>query len=133
MFIVDNLIMIKGNGFTVFINELDEVSFLIINPSLSFSTSPWGATSTDSTSTASSTDSSSSTDSLPRVIEFENLDQPENLKAAKVALKGLTGVYAFVNNLTGAVYIGSSINLAQRLVDHAVYKDTNVRLVAKMP
>ena len=45
MFIVDNLIMIKGNGFTVLINELDEVSFLIINPSLSFSTSPWGATS----------------------------------------------------------------------------------------
>src|SRR4051812_30808293 len=28
----------------------------------------------------------------------------------------------------GAVYIGSSINIAQRLVDHAVDKDTNAHL-----
>jgi len=56
------------------------------------------------------------------------LDKTKNLKAAKDALRGLAGVYAFINDITGAVYIGSSINLAKRLVDHAVYKDTNVRL-----
>ena len=36
-----------------------------------------------------------------------------------------TGV---ICNVTGAMYIGSSINMAKRLVDHAVDKDTNVRL-----
>jgi len=56
------------------------------------------------------------------------LDQTENLKAAKKALKGVAGVYAFIYNITGTVYIGSSINIAQRLVDHAVDNDTNVRL-----
>ena len=49
-------------------------------------------------------------DSLPRIIEFTNLDQPKELKAAKKALKGLAGVYAIINNITGAVYIGSSMN-----------------------
>ena len=58
----------------------------------------------------------------------KNLDQPENLKAAKVALRGLAGVYAFINDITGAVYIGSTINIAQRLVQHVVDKGTNAHL-----
>ena len=62
------------------------------------------------------------------VREFTNLDQIKNLKAAKNALKGVAGVYAFIYNITSAVYIGSSINIAQRLVDHAVDKDTNAHL-----
>ena len=56
------------------------------------------------------------------------MDNNKNLKAAKKALKGVAGVYAIVCNITGAVYIGSTINIAQRLVDHAVDNDTNVRL-----
>jgi group I intron endonuclease len=56
------------------------------------------------------------------------LDQTKELKAAKKALKGVAGVYAFINKITGAVYIGSSINIAQRLVDHAVDNDTNAHL-----
>jgi len=75
-----------------------------------------------------STDSNSTTDSLPRVIEFKNLDQPKILKAAKEALKGMAGVYAYINNITGAVYIGSSINLARRLVQHVVNNSTNPHL-----
>ena len=50
--------------------------------------------------------STSSTDPLPlrnRVREFTNLNQTENpsslRKAAKVALKRLAGVYAFINNI----------------------------------
>ena len=65
---------------------------------------------------------------FPKVIEFTNLDQTKNLKAAKEALSGLVGVYAIICNVTGALYIGSSINIAQRLVNHAVENNTNVRL-----
>jgi predicted GIY-YIG superfamily endonuclease len=36
-----------------------------------------------------------------------------------------TGV---ICNITGTMYIGSSINMAQRLVDHVVDNDTNVHL-----
>jgi group I intron endonuclease len=57
------------------------------------------------------------------------LDQPKNLKAAKVALRaGLAGVYAFINDITGAVYIGSSINIRNRLVYHLGSNNTNERL-----
>src|SRR3954469_13423002 len=64
------------------------------------------------------------TDSFPRVIEFTDLDQTKNLKAAKKALKGQAGVYAIINNITGAIYIGSSINIGNRLVDHLVENNT---------
>jgi group I intron endonuclease len=50
------------------------------------------------------------------------------VKAAKVALSGLAGVYAIICNVTGAMYIGSSINIGNRLVDHLVDKDTNEHL-----
>ena len=43
-------------------------------------------------------------------------------------MEPLAGVYAIICNITGAMYIGSSINIAQRLVQHAFYNDTNVRL-----
>jgi len=56
------------------------------------------------------------------------LDQTANLKAAKVALSGAAGVYAIICNVTGAMYIGSSINIAQRLVDHVVDNNTNEHL-----
>jgi predicted GIY-YIG superfamily endonuclease len=67
-------------------------------------------------------------DKFPKVIEFENLDQTKSLKAAKVALSGLVGVYAIICNVTGALYIGSSINIGNRLVDHLVDNDTNDHL-----
>jgi group I intron endonuclease len=56
------------------------------------------------------------------------LDQTKELKAAKKALKGLAGVYAFINNITGAVYIGSSINIALRLAQHVDDNGTNAHL-----
>jgi hypothetical protein len=67
-------------------------------------------------------------DNFPKVIEFINLDQTLNLKAAKEALSGLVGVYAIICNVTGALYIGSSINIGIRLVDHLVYNNTNEHL-----
>ena len=52
----------------------------------------------------------------------------EYLKAAKEALSGAAGVYAIICNVTGAIYIGSSINIGNRLVDHLVENNTNVHL-----
>jgi group I intron endonuclease len=56
------------------------------------------------------------------------LDRTETLKAAKVALMGLVGVYAIINNVTGAIYIGSSINIGIRMVQHLVINNTNDHL-----
>ena len=59
------------------------------------------STTLSSTDSTPSTDSTSSTHFLPRIIEFSDLDQTKELKAAKKALKGVAGVYAFINKITG--------------------------------
>jgi group I intron endonuclease len=38
------------------------------------------------------------------------------------------GIYAIICNITGAVYIGSSINIGMRLVTHLVINNTNGHL-----
>jgi len=78
--------------------------------------------------TTAYTSSSTSSTSLPGVIEFTNLDLTKNLKAAKKALSALAGVYSIICNITGAMYIGSSIDIGNRLVDHLVTKNTNEHL-----
>jgi len=62
------------------------------------------------------------------VIIFTDLHLTANIKAAKVALKGKMGIYAIVCLVTGAVYIGSSIYLDVRLIDHFVENNTNEHL-----
>jgi group I intron endonuclease len=52
----------------------------------------------------------------------------KNLKAAKEALSGAAGVYAIICNVTGAIYIGSSIDIGTRLVRHLVINNTNEHL-----
>jgi group I intron endonuclease len=52
----------------------------------------------------------------------------KNLKAAKVALSGEVGVYSIICNITGARYIGSSMNIGNRLVRHLVDNNTNEHL-----
>jgi len=81
----------------------------------------------DSTPSTDST-SSSKKDSLPRIIEFTNLDQTKELKAAKEDLSGIAGVYAIICNVTGAMYIGSSIHIGNRRVNHLVSNNTNEHL-----
>jgi len=68
------------------------------------------------------------TNNLPKVFKFTDLHLKEGLKAAKLALKGLSGIYAIVHVPSGRVYIGSSINLARRLAEHLGYGNTNGRL-----
>jgi group I intron endonuclease len=62
------------------------------------------------------------------IIEFNNLDQTKNLKAAKETLSGRVGVYSIICNVTGAIYIGSSIDIGNRLVRHLVDNKTNEHL-----
>ena len=44
------------------------------------------------------------------------------------ARRGLAGVYAIINNVTGAMYIRSSIDIGNRLGDHLVDNNTNEHL-----
>src|SRR4051812_32658087 len=68
------------------------------------------------------------TNNLPKVFSLTNLHLHKGRKAAKLALKGLSGIYAIVHVPSGRVYIGSSINLARRLAEHLGYSNTNGRL-----
>jgi hypothetical protein len=65
---------------------------------------------------------------LPKLIVFQDLHITNNFKAILQTLKGIAGVYAIINTATGAVYIGSSIDIAVRMLAHLVYNTTNVHL-----
>ena len=43
-------------------------------------------------------------------------------------MEPLVGVYYIICNITDAIYIGSSINIENRLVDHLVSNSTNEHL-----
>jgi len=51
-------------------------------------------------------------------------------------LKGKSGIYLFINNLTGKLYVGSSIVLSKRMASHFYHanssKDTNIILYRAM-
>ena len=68
------------------------------------------------------------TNNLPMGLKFINLHLHKGRKAAQLALKGLSGIYAIIHIPSGRVYIGSSINLARRLAEDLGYGNTNVRL-----
>ena len=68
------------------------------------------------------------TNYLPKVWEFTDLYFQKGRKAAKLALKGLSGIYAIIHIPSGRVYIGSSINLARRLAEHLGYVNTKGQL-----
>ena len=57
---------------------------------------------------------------LSFVREFKDLHLTQNFKAAKVELKGLSGIYCIKCLITEAVYIGSAVDLANRL-ENPVY------------
>jgi hypothetical protein len=68
------------------------------------------------------------TNYLPKVFSITDCAHlKKGRKAAKLALKGLSGIYAIVHVPSGRVYIGSSINLAKRLAEHLGYGNTNRR------
>lgn len=55
---------------------------------------------------------------LPRVIVFQALNTIKDLKAARNTLNEVAGIYAIVCTVTGVVYIGSTINMGVRILDH---------------
>lgn len=50
------------------------------------------------------------------ILFFENIK--ENKKKIYQALRKKSGVYIFINNITNDLYVGSSVNLTQRMVRH---------------
>lgn len=64
---------------------------------------------------------------LPRSKEFNNLHITENLKKARSELKGLAGVYAIICKESHTIYIGSSMDLGNRMMDH-IMESSNVHL-----
>jgi len=56
-------------------------------------------------------------DELPVIIQLDQLHLTENFLEAIKTLNGLAGIYCIKNVLTGAIYIGSSIYLADQRSD----------------
>jgi group I intron endonuclease len=52
----------------------------------------------------------------------------ENLEMAKKALDGLSGIYGVVYTPTGTSYIGSSVNLDDRIMNHILGRSSNPHL-----
>jgi len=65
---------------------------------------------------------------LPRLFEYTNLHLINNIKSIVAAHKGIAGVYVIINNITGAAYVSSSINLDLRINHHFIYHSTNEHL-----
>src|SRR3954470_21400626 len=57
----------------------------------------------------------------PVYIIFTDLHIVENLNAAKEAIQGLTGIYGIQCVTTGAIYIGSAVDIYDRFLEHLVY------------
>jgi group I intron endonuclease len=58
---------------------------------------------------------------------FENLNITENFASAVNSLKGLAGIYAIKCVITGAMYVGSSMNLGVRMNRHFI-NSSNIHL-----
>ena len=67
-------------------------------------------------------------DSLDTHSVYNNLHEKDTLVTIRKDLTNVGGVYAIVHNVTKKLYIGSSINLARRIVDHINNQHSNVLL-----
>nr|QCW06900.1 hypothetical protein [Drechslerella brochopaga] len=54
--------------------------------------------------------------------------EPSTLVKIREDLKSVSGVYAFKSNMSNKVYVGSSINLAGRAMDHIKNQNSNIYL-----
>jgi group I intron endonuclease len=68
-------------------------------------------------------------ETFPVLVAFGDLHLTElNLQIAKKALHGLSGIYAFVHIPTGGCYIGSSVDLGERIMAHILNHSSNPHL-----
>jgi Cytochrome C oxidase subunit II, transmembrane domain/GIY-YIG catalytic domain len=69
-----------------------------------------------------------SLDDLPNLMEFGDLYLTESFKTAKDTLSNQSGIYCFKCLETGAMYIGSSTNLGDRMLSHIFNHSSNLHL-----
>src|SRR5947199_5736925 len=67
-------------------------------------------------------------DTFPVLEVFGNLHMVESLQIAKKALYGLSGIYGVVHIPTGTSYIGSSMDMGGRIMDHILNNSSNLHL-----
>jgi hypothetical protein len=68
-------------------------------------------------------------DTFPVLVAFGDLHLIENLESAKDALNGQSGNYlrpGFVHIETGTSYIGSSLDLGGRIMNHILGHSSNL-------
>lgn len=58
---------------------------------------------------------------LNPVLEIDNLHLTDLLRAALLPLNGVCGIYCIICTVTGAMYIGSAVDLSKRLSEHLFY------------
>jgi len=61
-------------------------------------------------------------------MEIKDLHLTESLKEARASLKDISGIYCVLNNSTGQIYLGSSIDLYNRILDHVTGNCSNLYL-----
>jgi predicted GIY-YIG superfamily endonuclease len=66
--------------------------------------------------------------SIPAHSVYHNITVKTNISLIKKELKGVGGIYAIVHNKPKKLYIGSSIDLAKRIMDHLNNKSSNIYL-----
>jgi len=59
---------------------------------------------------------------------FKNLHLTNNVKNLITTLKGVSGIYCLRCKVTGAMYIGSAVDLAKRAAEHLFYDKSNEHL-----
>ena len=59
---------------------------------------------------------------------YINIDEKSTLETIKEDLKEVAGIYAIVHNETKKLYIGSSMNLAKRILEHIKNISSNIHL-----
>uniref|UniRef100_UPI0022FD9395 hypothetical protein n=1 Tax=Drechslerella dactyloides TaxID=74499 RepID=UPI0022FD9395 len=71
----------------------------------------------------------SSVELLSKAVKvYIDLMEPSTLVKIREDLKSVSGVYAFKSNMSNKVYVGSSINLAGRAMDHIKNQNSNIYL-----
>jgi hypothetical protein len=59
---------------------------------------------------------------------YTNLHENSTVELLKKDLNSLSGIYAFKYNASRKIYVGSSINLSIRTVEHLNYRNSNIYL-----
>jgi len=65
---------------------------------------------------------------LVPVLEVRDLHLTDFFRSLVRALKEVTGIYCVRNTVTGAMYIGSAVDLGKRFAEHFLYGKTNEHL-----